>query len=1067
MSSDPRVDGVDKNLIRYASGDPNDAEFPFQSPVFTSRLPAAWDKTHGNPATDIAILDTGVDLDHPDLAPRIVAGYDFVNNDANPQDDEGHGTFVAGIAAADSNNSIGIAGAAWDARIMPVKVLGADGSGNDGNVASGIVWATDHGAEVVNLSIGAPGESSILEDAIDYAVAHGVVVVAASGNEASDVPSYPAAYGPVISVGATEEHGDVVWFSNRGPSVDVVAQGYNVVSTTLAPGTAETYGVSAGTSFAAPLVSGIVALVHAVSPAATPAQVQSWIKATAIDRGPRGIDDFYGWGLIDAYAAVGGRTAASPPGVRSDFGEPNDVADRAGPVLAAQGKIQPEGDVDWYYVDAEAPGTISITVTSLGGAGEAISVDTVLSAWSPLLDALGAVNATGPGGVEVLILPVLEPGRYRFRVSSAASSRSIGSAASPSPYTVNAVASSGVASDGPAERLWVRNVRPADFAEKVPAAVHPTVTFARDIDPSSITPSTIKLRDGKTGADVASTRTFDPASDTVTITPSASLVAGRPYVLSATGVQDVAANVMTQAHTARFTVAAPKTSSLDSDFNKDGFDDVVIGAPNEDSGSKKDTGVVHVLYGSTGGAKTTGSQMWSQDSSGIADGGEPGDLFGFAVATGDLNKDGYDDLAIGAPAEDIGTIADAGVVHVLLGSPSGLRASGSKMWSQNSTGVPGASEKSDRFGSALAMGNFDAFGGDDLAVGAPGEAIGPFASAGSVTVLRGSSGGLTSSGAQQWTQDSAGIDFFADPGDAFGAALATGDFQGDRNDELAIGAPGDDVDAGDEGSVAIMRGSVVGLRPAGLLVDVIPQDQNQALSETPEPGDAFGQSVEIADVGGYGAIDGYADLVVGVPGQDIGGLANAGAVRVIYSDHSGPWIGTQTLSGADVSSGQAGARFGSKLAGGVTDRSIFKPTIDAVRGELFVGAPLADDGEHRDAGNVAVFVSGPDWTATNLVALDGTVVWEQSGTLSGNAEPKDYLGAAVSMADVDGDGWQDGIFAAPGEDVGSAVDAGSVAIVRKRGNAPGDPVKFALILQSSSGVPSAPETGDKLGASVG
>ncbi|HEV7862996.1 MAG TPA: S8 family serine peptidase, partial [Acidimicrobiia bacterium] len=184
LAASPAVETVEPNRIRRADLIPNDPRYASQASYLqTMHLPDAWNTTTGNDSMVLAIVDSGVQLNHPDLASRLVPGYDFVNNDPSPDDDFGHGTMVAGIAAAITNNGQGVAGGMWRGKIMPVKVLDNHGSANDDDIAAGITFAVDHGASVINLSLGGPGASTTLQTAVDYATSHNVVVVAAAGND--------------------------------------------------------------------------------------------------------------------------------------------------------------------------------------------------------------------------------------------------------------------------------------------------------------------------------------------------------------------------------------------------------------------------------------------------------------------------------------------------------------------------------------------------------------------------------------------------------------------------------------------------------------------------------------------------------------------------------------------------------------------------------------------------------------------------------------------------------------------------------------------------------------------
>lgn len=218
--------------------------------------PSAWESLPADSASVVvAVIDSGICADHPDLANRILAGYDFVEDDVVPQDTFGHGCAVAGVIAADGNNGIGIAGVAPNARIMPLRVLDGRGNGLYSDVAAAVVWAADHGAQIINLSLGGANQSLLLQNAIDYAIARNSIVIAAAGNTGGAV-LYPAAYAPVIAVGSVDQNLERSSFSSYGPEIDVYAPGSDVLSTALDGG----YTTRSGTSIAAPQVAGIAAL---------------------------------------------------------------------------------------------------------------------------------------------------------------------------------------------------------------------------------------------------------------------------------------------------------------------------------------------------------------------------------------------------------------------------------------------------------------------------------------------------------------------------------------------------------------------------------------------------------------------------------------------------------------------------------------------------------------------------------------------------------------------------------------------------------------------------------------
>jgi len=276
---------------------PNDPNWGSQYALTAIHAPQGWDLSTGSSAVTIAIVDSGVDLGHIDLADKIVGGYDFVNNDSVPQDDYGHGTHVAGIAAASGNNGAGIAGVSWGARIMPVKVLDATGGGSFATVAEGIVWAADHGAQIINLSLGAPSVSFVLQSAVEYASNRGVLLIAASGNNGSTPVYCPACYPQVMAVGATNSSNQVASFSSYGPELEIAAPGQSIFS--LAPGG---YSTKSGTSMAAAHVSGLAAILFSF--AGNSNAVRNAMQATALDISPSGWDQNSGAGLIQMDAAI-------------------------------------------------------------------------------------------------------------------------------------------------------------------------------------------------------------------------------------------------------------------------------------------------------------------------------------------------------------------------------------------------------------------------------------------------------------------------------------------------------------------------------------------------------------------------------------------------------------------------------------------------------------------------------------------------------------------------------------------------------------------------------------------
>jgi len=355
----PYVEYAEVNYIAYAMMVPSDLLYPRQwhlsNPKYGGiRVEKAWDVSTGSQVI-VAVLDTGIAYEDyyepstewprcyeqaPDLAgTAFVPGYDFVNKDDHPNDDSnpGHGTHIAGIIAQTTNNQAGTAGIAFNACLMPVKVLDSSGTGTYADVADGIIWATNQGAHIIHLSLGGSQPSTTLENAVNYAFSNGVTIVAAAGNGGTSAVCYPAAYGDrVIAVGATRYDETVTYYSNYGPSLDLVAPGGDLGVDQNGDGYGDGilqqtyeragwdkiswgYCFMEGTSMAAAHVSAVAALLIAEGVAATPAQVAQALASTAEDKGPAGWDPKYGWGIVDANAAVRWVPAPWPPPLTAEF----------------------------------------------------------------------------------------------------------------------------------------------------------------------------------------------------------------------------------------------------------------------------------------------------------------------------------------------------------------------------------------------------------------------------------------------------------------------------------------------------------------------------------------------------------------------------------------------------------------------------------------------------------------------------------------------------------------------------------------------------------------------------
>jgi thermitase len=284
-----------------AATEPNDvlySRYQWNLPMIETEV--GWNVGKGSEKVIVAVVDTGVDLNHPDLQGRLLSGYNVVNPNSPPMDDVGHGTHVSGVISALVNNGQGVAGMTWYNPILPVKVLDENGAGNTYNVAQGIIWAADHGAKVINMSLGNYAEANFLHDAIRYAYNKDIVLIAASGNDNTEEPGYPAAYPEVFAVAASDSSKKKATFSNFGDYIDVTAPGVNIASTYPH----NQYAALSGTSMASPHVTALAALIRSTNPKLKNTEVMDIMRSTAEDLGAKGKDKYYGYGQIDVNTAL-------------------------------------------------------------------------------------------------------------------------------------------------------------------------------------------------------------------------------------------------------------------------------------------------------------------------------------------------------------------------------------------------------------------------------------------------------------------------------------------------------------------------------------------------------------------------------------------------------------------------------------------------------------------------------------------------------------------------------------------------------------------------------------------
>jgi flagellar hook assembly protein FlgD len=378
-----RADVVKVNQVkrRWVTYVPNDPRYPAESSYLNAiRGPAAWDVHAGDSAVRIAVVDSGVDVNHPDLEGRMAGTYNAVTGTADVTDAMGHGTFVAGVAAATGNNLIGIAGASMGASVLGVKVAdNANEIWSDAE-ARGIVWAADQGAKVINLSLGSPYSDSVESDAIAYAISKGALVVASAGNDSTTAPSYPAAYPQVMAIGATNTAtGGRAGFSNFGSWVTVAAPGVGITGTTPTAGSiffpsSSGYDVGDGTSFSSPIVAAEAALLWSLTPAVSASEIRQAIVKSSHGYTNQGL----GTGQVDFLAAYHTLRPDSAP----ELTQPVETATVAGVVplsansTAAKVRFLINGTPVGAPV-ATVAGAASTTWTSWGAANGPLTVAAV------------------------------------------------------------------------------------------------------------------------------------------------------------------------------------------------------------------------------------------------------------------------------------------------------------------------------------------------------------------------------------------------------------------------------------------------------------------------------------------------------------------------------------------------------------------------------------------------------------------------------------------------------------------------------------------------------------------
>ncbi len=531
LRSAPEVQHVQVDRVRRTFGDPF---FRRYQPYLRASMDVdlAWSRSSGRGVT-VAVVDTGVDPRHEDL-PRLLRGRDFVSGDDDATDSQGHGTFVAGVIAAQRDNERGIAGVSR-ASILPVRVMNDRGVGLDSNISRGIRWAAGEGADIINLSLGSGQRSRILRDAVNYATRQGSLVVASSGNSGKAHPKYPAAYPQVVAVGATDLRDRMTSFTSHGPWLDLVAPGVNIASTVPGDG----YAIGGGTSFSAPLVAGVAALVLGKHPRWSVEQLRSALLAGAADAGPVGPDPFTGMGVVDADGLVGGpaKRAVDVTGPTAGTLPVSAQQLRRDSVVPAS---NPEGTDRWFRLEIGKATRVIVTAGIRTAKAGVRRGDIELTLYDSALRRLDVADDRVGAGTES-VRAVANDDVF-VRVRNLKDTRW--------PSTVDLGLQRSLANpgnvqlgSGPRPTLIESTPLPESYGAPLSGAIG--LLMGSAVATRSVNPGSVRLLDGETGERLP--RSVVVSGSTLTVTPDAPLGPTRTYAVVLDGIRTTGGRVLAAA----------------------------------------------------------------------------------------------------------------------------------------------------------------------------------------------------------------------------------------------------------------------------------------------------------------------------------------------------------------------------------------------------------------------------------------------------------------------------------------------------------------------------------------